>query len=160
MAILLIGKTECPICGMVIKEAQEVVCFPNFVANKFDPLWMFSDGAFHANCFYDHPLAEKALARYAKSQEHTGPGKRFCAICDKEIKDPDNYFAVGHLTEEPSDPLYRYNYLQAHASCLATWPERLRLLAEVERLLHSGRWGGDSLARILAELSRATVINR
>ncbi len=34
MAILLRGKTTCPICGKVIEEGDEAISFPHFILNE------------------------------------------------------------------------------------------------------------------------------
>src|SRR5437660_6137761 len=100
MAIVIDGKTKCPICGMLIRQGQEIVPFPAFVSNELDDLWFFNDAAFHSACFHAHPLAEKAVGRLNEFRKQTGAGKRFCIVCEKEIYHPDDYFAVGHLVEE------------------------------------------------------------
>jgi hypothetical protein len=158
MAIIIRGKSKCSLCGAIIQEGQEVVAFPPFVPNELDPLWIFNDGAFHADCFYSHPLASKAQTRYKEIKAHTGPGNRLCAVCKKQIKDPDEYFTLGHLTGDESHPLYSYNYMQAHQSCLPEWPELPYLYEQVEKLMHSGTWEGRALERLLADLIRAVTL--
>src|SRR3954469_804054 len=51
MALLIRGKTRCPISNRIIGETDEAVCFPAFIAAKADPLWPFSDAPFHRPCF-------------------------------------------------------------------------------------------------------------
>ncbi len=152
MAILIYGKTECPLCRKLIQRGQEVVTFSPFVSNELDPLWVFNDGAFHAGCFYEHPLAEEAQARYNEVRERHGPGNRFCVVCKREIRDPDDYFAVGHLVEDVFHPLYSYNYTQTHRSCLPKWAELPYVYELLEDLKQSGSWRGKSLDELLAEL--------
>lgn len=152
MAILIYGKTECPLCGKPIWEGQKVVAFSPFVDNELDPLWMFNDGAFHAGCFYEHPLAEEAQRRYQEIRKRHGPDNRFCVVCKREIRDPDDYFAVGHLVENVLHPLYRYNYIQAHRSCLPRWDELSHVYELLKDLKQSGAWQGQSLDELLAEL--------
>ena len=152
MAIMVYGKTKCPLCKKPIQEGQEIVAFSPFVSNELDPLWVFNDGAFHAECFYEHPLAEETLARYKEIREHHGPGNRFCVVCKREILDPDNYFAVGYLADDVFQPLYRYNYTQAHRSCLPRWAELPYFYELLEDLRQSGTWLGKSLNELLAEL--------
>ncbi|MFL6286025.1 MAG: hypothetical protein ACJ74Q_23020 [Pyrinomonadaceae bacterium] len=156
MAILIYGKTECLLCGKPIYEGQEIVAFSPFVSNELDPLWVFNDCAFHTECFNEHPLAEEAQARYKEVRERHGPGNRFCVVCKKEIFDPDNYFAVGHLVEDVFHPLYRYNYMQAHRSCLPKWAELSYFYELLEDLRQSGNWLGKNLDEFLAELRNAS----
>lgn len=65
MALIIYGKTVCPICGNVIKEGQEVIAFSPFILNELDPLYFFNDAAFHTQCFYSYPAASKAQTVYA-----------------------------------------------------------------------------------------------
>jgi hypothetical protein len=51
MALLLPGKTTCPLCGEVIGPDDSVVGTTHFIADESDPLWRYSDAAFHRNCF-------------------------------------------------------------------------------------------------------------
>ena len=155
MAIVIRGKTKCQFCGKPIAEGQEVVSFPNFVANQMDPLRMFSDGAFHAECFYSHPLAQKAQSRYDEVLTRNGPGNRVCVVCEKEIKDPDEYFTLGHLTEDEAAPAYRYNYVQAHSSCLPEWRELASVIKSIHDLQASETWQKNALDDLLGELKKA-----
>jgi hypothetical protein len=154
MAVFIVGRTCCPLCERVIKEGEDIISFSPFVANQLDPLWIFSDGVFHADCFHREPLSHKALERYQEIRRRLGPGNRFCVVCEEEIKDPDNYFTLGYLTEDESEPLYKYNYTQVHRSCLSNWPELSRVFAEIDKFNISGKWEGDALDRILADLAR------
>lgn len=154
MAVFIVGKTSCPLCERIIEEGEAVVSFSPFVANELDPLWIFSDGVFHAACFYREPLAQKAQLRYQELQRRTGPGNRFCVVCEEEIKYPDDYLTLGHLTEDETHPLYRFNYTQAHRSCLAKWPELSGLCKELKEFNESEAWGGSSLERLLAQLTK------
>jgi hypothetical protein len=123
------------------------VCF------DLDPLWIFSDGVFHADCFHREPLAHKVQSRYQELQRRNGPGNRFCVVCKKEIEDPNDYLTLGYLTEDEKHQLYKYNYTQAHRSCLAKWLELPQIYKELKKLNESGAWGGSSLGRLLAELT-------
>jgi len=64
MAIIIRGKTKCGFCGAVIEDGQKVRSFPHFINNELAPLSVFDDGAFHWECFHNHPLAERAEKRY------------------------------------------------------------------------------------------------
>jgi len=155
MAIVIGGKSRCPICGNVIKDGQEIVSFPPFVGNELDPLWFFSDAAFHASCFQEHPLAQEALHRSEELLRHIPPSNRLCVICKREIEEFDDYFSLGHLVADPAHPLFRYNYLQAHRSHLAQWPELSQLSKLIQDLKESGAWRGPALDYILTVLKKA-----
>jgi hypothetical protein len=152
MALLFSGKTKCQLCGKVIYKGQDFVAFSPFVGNGLDPLWMFNDAPFHAECFNEHPLAQKANTRHAEIRERQGLGNRYCVVCKGEILDPDDYFAVGHLVEDVLDPLYLYNYTQAHRTHLSLWAELPYFYELLVELKESGAWSEGGLVRLLADL--------
>ncbi|CAN5198405.1 hypothetical protein BH18ACI2_BH18ACI2_09690 [soil metagenome] len=51
MAIILLGRTECSICGVVFVTGDEIVATSHFIADLDDPLYRFSDSGVHKNCF-------------------------------------------------------------------------------------------------------------
>ena len=155
MAIIIRGKTKCQFCGAVIEDGEEVRSFPHFVSNELDPLSVFNDGAFHEMCFHNNALAEKAEKRYKEILQRNGPGHRDCVVCTKQITNPDDYFSLGHLTDNPADPLHDYNYTQAHLSCLRHWADLRKVYALVKDLHLSESWGGQALKSILLELETA-----
>lgn len=153
MAVFIVGKTRCPLCEQTIVEGQAIKSFPPFIPNELDPLWKFSDGVFHASCFQGDPLADKAEIRYQELRHRNGPGNRVCVVCSSEINDPCDYIALGHLTEDKKHLLFKFNYWQAHRSCLSKWPEVAFLCQEIKKLSQSETWGGDSLEHLIADLS-------
>jgi len=64
MALLLRGKTECLLCHEVIGKDDEVVGTTHFIADQADPLWRYSDAAFHKKCFDAWEGRDEFLARY------------------------------------------------------------------------------------------------
>src|SRR6266849_7238339 len=100
----------CSICGKPILEGQNKVMFSPFVSNEADPLFPFNDGVFHSECFQNHPLAHAAKTRYAEVRDKSKPENRRCPVCRQMITDPDDYLPIGHLTDDVSHPLYRFNY--------------------------------------------------
>ncbi|MEQ8673914.1 MAG: hypothetical protein RLP44_12965 [Aggregatilineales bacterium] len=64
MALVILGATKCSICEKIIYDGDKYQKFAPFIANKDDPLRIFSDAACHDDCFYDHPLAKEAIIRY------------------------------------------------------------------------------------------------
>jgi hypothetical protein len=73
MALIILGKTPCPLCEQPIKETDELVSFPAFISNQLDPLFPFSDAAFHAACFHQHPLSAEAEVCYAETVKRAEP---------------------------------------------------------------------------------------
>jgi hypothetical protein len=155
MAIILLGKTNCPLCGKLLEEGQEIVSFAPFVGNELDPLWSFSDAAFHSLCFHDHPLSVEATARYEEMRKKAGPGNRACVVCKAQIKDPDDYLGLGYLISDPQNPLHRYNYTHAHVSCLPKWSELLHVYDLIKDLKQSGKWKGKGLDDLISILQHA-----
>jgi len=140
MAIIISGKTKCHFCGAVIEHGQDSTSFGHFVSNELDPLGIFNDGAFHFDCFKNHPLAGKAQKRSEELLQRLAPGNRVCVVCNGQIMDPDDYFTLWYLTDNPRDPLYAYNYVQAHTSCLPKWAELRQIYKLVNDLYLSGSW--------------------
>lgn len=140
MAIIVRG-TPCPLCGKPISETDETVAFPPFTANRRDPLFPFSDGVFHDACFRKHPLAGRVEARVEEfDRQRARP--RICAACREEIRDPDDYFTVGFLTDDEESPVFAFNYLELHRSHLREWSEYPRLRREVGAFQSSSAWEG------------------
>ncbi len=153
MALVLLGKTQCPICGRVFREGEQVVAFPAIVSNENDPLYEIRDTAFHATCFAQHPLAAKAQRRLEEWEARTSTGRR-CYICGEAITNPDEYDIFPHFTSDPADPLLSYNYREFHRSCLREWQNLPSLLAEIDRLRKSADWKGPALDKIVQTYKR------
>ena len=51
MALVIHGKTECPLCNEVINKGDALVATTHFIADQTDPLWKYSDAAIHEGCF-------------------------------------------------------------------------------------------------------------
>ena len=71
MALFIVGKTECPLCGRVIQEASEATLFPAFLKpnHRFH---RFSDAALHSECFQawpDHVDFERLFKRFREMWE-------------------------------------------------------------------------------------------
>jgi hypothetical protein len=143
---------RCAISGRQIESADEAVAFPPFVANEADPLHVFSDSVVHAEVFRTHPLAMKAQARLEEARQRTAAGNRRCVVCGRLVTDPEDYLGFGHLVEDRSHPLHRFNFSHFHRSCLATWRALPGLIRDLEALEKSGAWKGDGLKRMISVL--------
>ena len=64
MAIVLRGKTECSVCGLVIMDGDEIVATSHFIADSNDPLWRFSDSAMHRPCFLEWDQRAEFVAKF------------------------------------------------------------------------------------------------
>jgi hypothetical protein len=66
MALCLRGKTQCSICGVVLREGDDVVVHPHILLSDH-PLWRFSDSTMHRVCYEQwscHEYFESILRRY------------------------------------------------------------------------------------------------
>ena len=153
MALLIRGKTLCPICRLPIGEEDDIVLFPAFVDNELDPFYMFSDAAFHARCFHEHPYSEQALERLSSVENARRPDQRICLVCDQQVTDPADYIGWGFLTDDPAEPASNYNFVHLHQTHVCFWGARRRVLAAIGELDSSGKWRGDALSRISKMLS-------
>jgi hypothetical protein len=76
-------------------------------------------------------------------------------VCDRQIENPDEYFTLWYLVDDPAAPLYKYNYTQAHSSCLPDWAELRKVYRLIKDLQSSEGWRGKVLERILPQLEQA-----
>ena len=152
MALIFLEKSSCPICGSVLKTGQEITGFPPFVSNQADPLMLFHDAGFHKDCVLAHALWPTLDRRITEYHKNTGPGNRACFVCREQIIREDEYFGLGHLTDNPTSPLYRFNYAYFHRLHLVGWKELPALIRQLDELDKSGTWKGDGLKWSIKEL--------
>jgi hypothetical protein len=55
MAIIILGKSECPLCGRVIQVDDDYMGTPHFLPSG--PLSRYSDAGIHRDCFMAWPKA-------------------------------------------------------------------------------------------------------
>lgn len=67
MALLLLGKTKCPICDEVINETQERVSSMHFIESPAHALWRFSDATMHRECFRSWPRRADFVAEFNRT---------------------------------------------------------------------------------------------
>jgi hypothetical protein len=157
MAILLIGKTTCPICGKVIEEGDEAVLFPHIILNELDPLYALSDGACHSACVSADPLGRAMLAAAEEYYKKAGPGKRACVVCGNQVLDPDDYLLIGYLGDSSTEPLGRFNYTHLHKSRIRDWKQADEFLGLARAAVSSGQWQGSALPRVIREIEAGAV---
>ena len=155
MPVILEGQTRCRVCGERLIDAGDALTLPPVVGNEADPLWALGGGAFHKECIYKHPLGSAALALLKETREQLVPDKRFCWHCKLRIQDPSDYFSIGRLAGNPSNPLYSYNYLQLHRHCLVRWDGRAQLAGLLGAAKKSGEWRGAVLREMLQALENS-----
>ena len=64
MALVILGKTLCPLCGHVISDGHETVATPHFIETPSHPLWRYSDAAMHYECFQTWQHREDFVTEY------------------------------------------------------------------------------------------------
>lgn len=144
MAIFVPGM-PCPLCGMPVGRADEVIAFPPFIADRSDPLFLFSDAAMHATCFTQHRLAKEATEWHAEVRRRGLVSNSVCAACGNRILDPDDYFGTGLLARDPSNPLHEFNFVHLHRSHAGTWNRFDEFRRRMARADASGAWQGPRL---------------
>lgn len=151
MALIVRGKTTCGLCDKVIQDGDEVVAFSPFVANERDPLFRYSDGAFHAACFWREADAKSAMERWEEVRERNAPERRICAVCGQRITDPDDYLGFGFVAES-TEPVSLFNHLHLHRSHLSAWADLDRAAELLQQFQSAGKWAGQGLDWLLAQL--------
>ncbi len=139
MALFVPGM-ECVLCGSPIHTAQEKVMFSPFVANRKDPLHLFSDAVFHRGCFENHPLSADAICRHEEVRRRNTPAQRKCVVCHQVIL--DDYFGTGFLTSDSSSRVYQYNFLHIHRSHFERWERARDFQRDIEMFQSSDPWEG------------------
>lgn len=78
MAILIIGKSECSICGKTLNESDDIVATTHFIHDQDHPLWRYSDSGMHRSCFlsWEHRLQFVTLYNTTIGEIEWGNGKR------------------------------------------------------------------------------------
>lgn len=64
MAIVILGRTRCVVCGELVDERCPFRSFPAFVVNGNDSIYLFSDGVCHDDCFANHYLGKVVMERF------------------------------------------------------------------------------------------------
>ena len=153
MAIVILGKTRCPLCEKVLEPGQEVVGFPPIFANRREAISVLSDAAVHRACLMESRFADRAMSALADERAHRAT-PRVCAICGLRIVRPEQLFAIGPMTQY-GEPLARYDWFQAHRACLKDWPAVRELAATLERVSNSDEWDGPVLLGLVDQINVA-----
>jgi hypothetical protein len=117
--------------------------FPHFVGNRKDPLFMFTDAAFHRACFLEHPLRESVERRLEWRKRWRK--ERKCFVCGEEVKETEDEYKTQFLTDDPNSPLYEFNYLHFHRAHLLLWPRLAEFRRLVEDSVASGKYEGPPI---------------
>lgn len=142
---LFVSGMACPVCGKSMTASGDVLMFSPFVADRSDPLFVFSDAVVHTACFARHPLSEQATYWHDEAVRNRKAAQRICAACGKAVLDPDDYFGTGLLTRAPDNPLYDFNFVHLHRSHADTWRRFGEFRRSMEAAFASGTWQGPRL---------------
>lgn len=134
---MIIAGMKCSACGLPMKDNNEVIGFPAFIANQRDPLYQFNDGVFHVHCLKSHALAETLFQRYEAWTAANLPKSRICRASGQLISDPEDYIGLGFLVESPVHELFPYNFAHFSQRALREWNFRDRLVMALTRLAKS-----------------------
>lgn len=156
MPILIYGASVCSLCGGIILATDEVISIPPLTPNSNDPLSIFNDSSFHADCFRKHPLFQQAEARETEVLA-ASKTPHICTVCGLAITDPDDFLMIDHITQDRNDPLYRCNFRKFHRSHIDQWDYLSQALKLLQGLQDSGKWGGEYLTRLIKALNDAGV---
>jgi len=59
--------------------------------------------------------------------------------------DPEDYFATGLLTSDPQNPLFQFNFIQAHSAHLRQWELFDRFRQAAHTCITPDQWDGPTL---------------
>lgn len=155
---LFIPGMPCLLCQKPIRAEDEKVGFRPFVANEADPLLIFNDATVHSECLRNHPLGVQAQERYEATLAANTYANRICHVCSNQIATPDEYFGLGHLTDEVSDLLFDLNFKHFHRACLPLWDKIVEVHERAAMKLRDGQWQGAAMQRLVDTLADASAI--
>jgi len=69
MTLVFTNKTPCVLCGEVILPGDEIVGTSHFIDDKNDPLWKYSDAAFHKTCFTSWEKRAEFVSKFNSTVE-------------------------------------------------------------------------------------------
>jgi len=159
MAILLRGKSECPLCGKIIVE-EEAILYTSFTSNAKDPLFMFSDAAVHTACNRHHKLGEKAMHYSEKAMFLTARVNRKCVVDQRLITDPDDHVFTCLLTSDESEELYDFNFITINRKNILRYSDRENFILAALKFNKEGKWGSISNFNFLDYLLTSFNFNK
>lgn len=77
MALVLLGKTECPLCGAVLETGDELVATSGAGVSEGGPLAPYQDAAMHKKCFLNWPLRKIFIQTFNEYYDQHFRGMRF-----------------------------------------------------------------------------------
>jgi hypothetical protein len=77
MALILLGKTTCAICGVVLNDGDDIFATSGGVMQTNDPLWKYQDAGMHRHCFRNWPQRESFRQKFNDYFDRHFRGMRF-----------------------------------------------------------------------------------
>jgi hypothetical protein len=77
MALILLGKTTCAICGAILKEGDDIFATSAGPIEPNDPLWQYQDAGMHRDCFRKWPLRDSFRQKFNEYFERQVRGMCF-----------------------------------------------------------------------------------
>lgn len=145
----------CKICNQEVAR-EDAILFPVLEANEKSPLAIFNDAVLHKNCFDNHPLRKEVLRQIEeieklkyRSQNDFITGE---PLDIEHIGHPDNQINVFYITDDKTNPLYKFNGIALNKRNLAKWKEFKGFLHLLTQLNTSSDWAGKSLEFLITQL--------
>jgi len=66
MALVILGFSQCALCEQVLQVGDDLVATSHFL-DEADPLWRYSDAAFHRACFLAWDAREAFIEKYNRA---------------------------------------------------------------------------------------------
>lgn len=83
MAVLIPGKTVCALTGKLLEKEDYIACFPHFINDASDPLWLYSDNCMLREAFEAWERRDEFLAQWADF-EHSYVSRFVQRLLDSE----------------------------------------------------------------------------
>jgi hypothetical protein len=151
MAVFIAGATTCPICNLVVQSGDDVLNFPPLFLNHRHEVFEVTDAVVHRACLMQRPYSAQALEKL-ETYERRRDERKHCKICRKPIDSPDDYFGTGPLSDDPDEPIARFDWFEAHVHCLREWEGTAGLTAALSAASASPDWEGDALQGLVTRL--------
>lgn len=154
MALIFYSVTECPICGKVLNENEDIIAFPAFMSNMKDDLFFFNDAGFHRSCVMKHPFGMKAIKYGEEFFFRTKPENRICIVSKKRITKMDDYLFTGVLSSDENETISRFNFITIDRTFVKEWPDRKSFLDAAGDFIKDDKWKGFASSKYLEQLIR------
>lgn len=89
MAIIIKGKSTCPLCGEIFATGEKTVATMPFIENISHHLWRYSDAAMHYECFQNWECREEFVRMF-----NQGVGRVVWNNATRQVMDSDGTISV------------------------------------------------------------------